>query len=255
MSLIVSDLNNDGRPEILTTEGVTFKGPWILGSPGLITVFNPDGTLFSNFPLIDYYSKSEGLVTGDVYGNKAGEIFLSNQVGGSYYRLGYNSRYMMFRIIAIDTNGNIIKGFPKYYHSLGAGYPALDDLDNDKKVEYIYVGGGQILVWEVEDSNTTAAMSWPMFSHDPEHTALYVKKIVCRFPDSNECKANSYCSCEISNCNTGWIRVRLPDEREFVKYFTDGKTSFNPGSNKGVTTVYISCLDDGKEYSYSFSVV
>jgi subtilisin family serine protease len=117
--------------------------------------------------------------------------------------------------------------------------------------------GDYVILWKVYDviKDQNVSIKTRANWNGNKWTVLENIELGCDIPDSTECSVSSMCSCSVNNCNSGWIRARLPDEREFVKYFTDGKASFNSGSTKGTTTVYISCLDDAKEYSYSFSVV
>jgi hypothetical protein len=77
----------------------------------------------------------------------------------------------------------------------------------------------------------------------------------CSIPSSASCIANISCVCSVTNCQNGWLRARLPDNTEFNKYFTSGGVTFNSGFVKGIANAYISCIDDGKEYSFKINVI
>jgi hypothetical protein len=83
-----------------------------------------------------------------------------------------------------------------------------------------------------------------------------IQTLFCSTPGSTTCLVNTDCQCSISNCNSGWIRGRLPDNSEFTKYFTSTSAFIvNSGSKSGTVNSYISCNDNKKEYPISFQIV
>jgi hypothetical protein len=79
-------------------------------------------------------------------------------------------------------------------------------------------------------------------------------EVSCSIPSSQNCNVNTNCECGITNCQKGWLRLKMPDKIELVKYFSGGEVSFNTGSTTGTATGYMDCLDDMKEYSLSIDV-
>ncbi len=68
-----------------------------------------------------------------------------------------------------------------------------------------------------------------------------------------ECYKDSICTCYI-NCSKGWIRIKLPNNFEFVKYFENGSVSFSTQSIAGIAYGVISCLDNGEENSIEIEI-
>jgi len=141
--------------------------------------------------------------------------------------------------------------------SLGDGLP-IGDLNGDGENEVMtYSWSGNLFVWSIPSAFTEYGNEWTEFRHDEMHTSLYKQTVVgpaCTIPSSPSCDVNTICECEVTVCQNGWLRARLPDNAEFVKYFTSGSVAFNTGSATGDGVGYISCRDDGKEYSVDIYV-
>ncbi len=75
----------------------------------------------------------------------------------------------------------------------------------------------------------------------------------CSFPSSPSCPTGA-CSCNIENCNEGWLRVKLPSGREITHYFENGEVTFLTDNVKGSASGFVSCLDDGKEYNVQIEI-
>ena len=87
-------------------------------------------------------------------------------------------------IYAIDVDGNLLLGFPKYVKIIFYSSPSVDDIDNDGDVELISSstnlpnpsnewGVGVIYVWDLNEVYNLSTMGWPMFQHDTLHTGCY----------------------------------------------------------------------------------
>jgi serine protease AprX len=214
-----------------------------------VYVLEKDGTVKNGWPQVVHGSVWTQPVIGDIDGDGRPDILTT-----TFNKLLY----------AWDADGNLLEGFPKILSAESQSGPAIGDIDNDGKVEVVAVAeDGKIFVWDLNGNYDKSKMEWPMFRNDEKHKGLYVKPTIspprltltCKTTESTNCLVNSTCQCSVSNCNSGWIRARLPDNSEFAKYFTSTGFLIDSGSKSGTANGYISCNDDGKEYSTPIQIV
>ena len=226
-------------------------------------VWNHDGSLF--FPPVELYydDQNESLIGGpavaDVTGDKLPDIIVASQKGCAHRGCDNTAK-----LYIINNSGTIyMDGWPKLIHydrDIRVNTPIITDIDIDGDSELIFEDERKIYVWDLKTNYSAASSEWPMFHHDPHHTGLYgytIEKpeiITCTIPSSPTCKTGS-CQCSVEICQNGWLRARMPDNKEVLSYITSGNVVFNAGSTKGTANGYISCKDDGEEYSVEIEVV
>lgn len=71
---------------------------------------------------------------------------------------------------AWNNFGALIEGWPKSAGSYVRVSPAMGDLDRDGSVEIVFVTDTQLLVMDINNSQTEAFRTWPMYGHDPRRT-------------------------------------------------------------------------------------
>jgi len=153
----ISDLNKDGFAEI------------IAASDEGLHVFRYDGTKLSGWPLS--FSSVSYIITDDVNGDSYPEIIVG--IVGAY-------RVDESLIYAFDRTGKLVSDWPKRIGgSLMYSSPALDDIDNDKKIELIipaYPSDSKpkkLYVFNLNKSYNPSPKDWSMFMYDLGHTGCY----------------------------------------------------------------------------------
>jgi hypothetical protein len=71
---------------------------------------------------------------------------------------------------AWNNFGALIEGWPKDAGSYMRVSPAMGDLDLDGSVEVVFVADTQLLVVDINNTETEAFRTWPMYGHDPQRT-------------------------------------------------------------------------------------
>ncbi len=71
---------------------------------------------------------------------------------------------------AWDNFGALIEGWPKSAGGNVHVSPAMGDLDLDGSVEVVFVTETQLLVLGINNTETEAFRTWPMYGHDPRRT-------------------------------------------------------------------------------------
>ena len=83
--------------------------------------------------------------------------------------------------------------------------------------------------------------------------ALMIILLPLVFSESFTCTVGHECTLQISQCSKGWIRIQYSNVSIF-SYFENSTFSFLPNTS-GKVSGYVSCEDDGKEYSISFHIL
>ncbi len=71
---------------------------------------------------------------------------------------------------AWNNFGALIEGWPKSAGSYVRVSPAMGDLDRDGSVEVVFLTDTQLLVMDINNTQTEAFRTWPMYGHDPRRT-------------------------------------------------------------------------------------
>ncbi len=193
-SLALSDIDNDGRLEIIASNK---KGLYVL---------NSDGTVKTGWPFIFAQPSISSPAVGDIDGDLYNEIVVAN--GNKLYAFNYNGTLMTGfpveisqseavqsspiivdlddrlggeiligspdgRLCAYDGKGMIVPGFPL---TMGGGTHSTAlawDLDSNPKTIEIAVGGddGKLYVWSLPVSNSQPS-SWFKFHADFANTGF-----------------------------------------------------------------------------------
>jgi hypothetical protein len=74
------------------------------------------------------------------------------------------------RCWAWSNLGALVPGFPKEVANQINLSPAMGDLDLDGSVELVALTNGQLLVMDLNQTETDASRTWPMYGHDPQRT-------------------------------------------------------------------------------------
>jgi hypothetical protein len=160
----VADIDGDGDLEILV-------GGAIAGTPnGRFYVWHHNGTLAQNWPITFPWDGSQYLdyiyaqpVVGDIDGDGHVEI-----IAGSYHK----------KLYAWHTDATSVTGWPKIIGDAVDSTAALGDIDQDGLVEVAVAGDdGKVYVWDTDSPYDPAAMEWPMFQYDLNHTGCYPRNL------------------------------------------------------------------------------
>ena len=112
---------------------------------------------------------------GDIDGDMRPEVVSGNGICGFWDPSYGFAGHRCFTVSAYDQAGNLLLGFPKATPGPGLTEgmtPAIGDLAGDGLKEIVFIEGfGNIMVWDVPGTPAPEAMQWPMFRHDPDHTA------------------------------------------------------------------------------------
>ncbi|MEA3414540.1 MAG: VCBS repeat-containing protein, partial [Nanoarchaeota archaeon] len=178
----LGDLNNDGVPEIVI--GSSFFRDSGKPDPDYqdkIYIFEANGSILNywNISDIDFYKEIGAQpVIADIT-NDGKQDIIANVLG-----LEGNQLY------AWNSDGSIIRGFPKNLGAFSSSYnsPVIDDIDNDGNLEILvyvfkfiedvnmpgnYIPLNKILVFDLDTIYNPKKMDWPMYMHDVKNTNCY----------------------------------------------------------------------------------
>ena len=152
----LADFNNDGYLEII--QGVGFFNSTYYDT----YVFNYDGNIQPGWPQSkDWYSTGSAIIA-DINNDKKSDIITTTD-----------------KIYAWNSNGEPIEGFPFNWNNEYIWRIAIEDIDDDNKLELIGSGcsigenTGHVCVWELNSEKTESKMDWPMKKHDPQQTSKF----------------------------------------------------------------------------------
>ncbi len=154
---ILIDIDNDGDLEIVFTS--RFNPP-----EDFIYIYHHDGNPVQGWPvaILDGSSMKQP-IAGDIDGD--GDIEIIAKV--------FNYLY------AWHHDASLVEGFPIFFDDQGHGsnrhpFPVLEDIDNDNKVEILYLTTySDVYLVELDGEYIESNIDWPMFQHDPQHTGCY----------------------------------------------------------------------------------
>jgi len=162
----LADFNRDGYLEIATSR-LGFDS-YILDHKANVLPGWPRQTVWN-----DYYST----IAGDMNGDGIPEIITTAGNGIPPYSGG---------VYAWNVNGTLLDGFPKVTESDAQAPAALDDIDNDGRVDLLASSDfdndaqtgrskmrGTIYAWDTNGIYNADKMPWPTFHHDNGRTGLY----------------------------------------------------------------------------------
>ena len=197
---VIGDVNNDGFNEVIFNSE---DGVYILDKNGnfLLNLTLGQGMDHSDIALADldshndlelifeygfslYAIHDDGTI---MFTNSSAWITVNPPVAGDINNDGLpdiviNSEDSVY---ALNYNGVVLEGFPKPMRPISwYTYPAIDDIDNDGKVDVVSSSNwidtvpdsaiGIIYVWELNNDYQQSTMQWQMYQHDPQHTGNYL---------------------------------------------------------------------------------
>lgn len=179
-----ADINNDGYLDI------------VAASRHKIYVFNPNGTLVTNYPLVreSTYTVQElagnWIITYDVpfnYSSSPVIADLNNDgildliIGSPQYGiLGYDGR-----------NGKLLPFFPLQTTAPVSAVPLVADIDNDGVIE-IVVGSDQGVFYAYKIPHSANKAVWSCANYDPCHTGFVPLSHLTGFPPTSENPVQSF---------------------------------------------------------------
>jgi hypothetical protein len=198
-SIILANLNNDGKLEILAAgcSGILIIDPStattkFIDPPTLLTTqdqgmavgdINNDG-----FPEIVYFADHTFFVldnTGSLlwskhYNGYGNNIVIGDVDGDNYPDIVFATDSK--KLYAFNYEGDVINGYPKYIPFV---YPfsAIGDLDKNGKNEIVVIWGGGGIVYNT--NGNASAIEWPMDRNDARNTASYSRGLCTT--GSSEC--------------------------------------------------------------------
>jgi hypothetical protein len=164
-NIALADLDNDNDLEIIFEYGLKL---YAMHDNGLIIFSDSSVWVSSNPPVI-----------GDINNDSFPDIIVNSEDS----------------VYALNASGVILPGFPKPMSPYSVyTYPAIDDIDNDGKVEVISssnwiepeIATGIIYVWELDSDYNQSTMQWQMYQHDPQHTGYYHNGIPVGISDESQ---------------------------------------------------------------------
>jgi len=161
---ILVDLDNDKDLEIIFAQGMDYIDQT---NRGILAAYHHSGAPVDGWPV--YIPNGNGMiepVAGDIDQDGKPEVIAKTLPG----------------LWAWKNNGTVVTGFPKPLESAAGSnrepFPALDDPDQDGKVEILYADVfDQIWMFRTENTYNPTTMPWPMYGHDTRHTGCYVSAL------------------------------------------------------------------------------
>ncbi len=142
----ISDVNNDGVPDILVNENTR------------ISVYNATGALLDTLPFYQGMTQDFSQVTtADIDNDGVLEVFTNHTFGKIY---GWE-------------NGQTIPGFPINIPEQIKSTPVIDDIDGDGYPELIVLSITQLYVFQLTTQWDSSASAWHMIAHDVGHTSNF----------------------------------------------------------------------------------
>jgi subtilisin family serine protease len=160
----LSDLDGDGRAEVVAGARSTESA-----ESATLFVLNGQGQVLPGWPLrwtgSSAFYGAGAAALADIDGDGARELVADGDADFS----------RPFALRGFERNGSAVPGFPRPTADIGASVtntPAVLDLDADGLLELAWVNfRGQVFVWDLDAPARITALDWPMFRHDPGHTA------------------------------------------------------------------------------------
>ncbi|HLD58120.1 MAG TPA: S8 family serine peptidase [archaeon] len=189
---VIGDIDKDGQLEVAFTAATHYNTIYGEKDYGCLLVYD-NGSIANGFPVcMDYtniFSSFYGLpVLANIDSDPQMEIITSVS-GGQYVN-------HLAAIYAVNHDGSIVSGFPKFVDDTPFGNIApAGDIDNDGKNEFM------IGTWRgttfVYDSPGDSNNEWPVFQHDAQHTGTYTFNKKCDagwtyYPAIDKCVFNGF---------------------------------------------------------------
>lgn len=165
---ILADLDGDGIPELVVSLGTT------------VGAYRSDGTSLPGWPFVlaegEYATVPRA---GDISGDGRPEVVFQAYTTEYLESLGSNSVRAGF-LYAVDAEGAIVPGFPKASPTAleASPEPAIADLDQDGRNEYIQVAPGgfgyrdALFAWDFS-TGPTGPVEWGQFRGGAGHRGFY----------------------------------------------------------------------------------
>ena len=193
-SLILADINNDSKLEILVTS-FSFSTSYyqVFDSQGNqilkkeyngLTISTPSvGDVNNDSNLEVFFDQSHYLIGLDALTGEtligwpqsistwANSVILIADLNGDNYReiITGNSNGKIFMF---NYDGSLYK--QKETDGKFIGSISLGDIDNDGVLDlFAHSYFGRLYAWSLKDSSSSSKLDWPMFMHDPQHTGAY----------------------------------------------------------------------------------
>ncbi len=153
--IALADLDNDNDLELIFEYGFEI---YAIHDDGTIMFTNSSAWISLNPPVV-----------GDINNDNFPDIVINSEDS----------------VYALNASGVVLEGFPKPMRPISwYTYPAVDDIDNDGKVDVVSSSNwidtvpdsaiGIIYVWELNSNYNQSTMQWQMYQHDPQHTGYYL---------------------------------------------------------------------------------
>jgi hypothetical protein len=174
---LVTDLEGDGRLEVVVAVGYNFPPPMTPPPGDRIYAWDDSGSLKEGFPRQWQSGSGPGVVqivtAVDTNGDGSMELYMDSMRAGQDDGCGY--------IFGIDAHGNDLPGFPLrprgFTHPNGA---IFGDVDQDGDYELAATGLGNdgllLYLYDIPFSYRSTDMSWPTFHASNDRSGLFKRR-------------------------------------------------------------------------------